>query len=169
MPRMSQVISNTSPITNLAVIGQLELVRAQLSGVTVPEAVWLEMLALPHHAGRAALVAARAAGWLRVATLANSAMAASLRLSGLDAGECEAIALAVETSAPLLLIDEKKGRMAARRLGVPVAGALAILATARRTGAIPSAKAQIDRLRTEAGFFISNEIETHTLRLAGEL
>ena len=84
---MSQVISNTSPITNLAVIGQLELVRAQLSGVTVPEAVWLEMLALPHHAGRAALVAARAAGWLRVATLANSAMAASLRLSGLDAGE----------------------------------------------------------------------------------
>jgi len=67
------------------------------------------------------------------------------------------------------LIDEKKGRLAARRLGVPVAGALAIVATARRTGAISSAKAQIDRLRSEAGFFISDEVEAHSLRLAGEL
>jgi len=166
---MSQVISDTSPLTNLAVIGQLELVQTQLSSVAVPEAVWRETLALPHRDGRAALIAARTAGWLRVAAVANSAMAASLRLAGLDEGESEAIALAVETSEPLLLIDEKKGRVAARRLGVPVAGALAILATARRTGAIPSAKAQIDRLRSEAGFFISGEVEAHTLRLAGEL
>lgn len=49
-----------------------------------------------------------------------------------------------------------------------VAGALAILATARRTGAIPSAKAEIDRLRSEAGFFISTDVEAHTLRLAAE-
>jgi len=121
---MSQVISNISPLTNLAVIGQLELVQIQLSSVAVPDAVWQEMLALPHREGRAALLAARTAGWLRVAALANPAMASSLRLAGLDKGESEAIAIAVETSEPLLLIDEKKGRMAARRLGVPVAGAL---------------------------------------------
>jgi len=166
---MSQVISNTSPLTNLAVIGQLQLVQTQLSCVTVPEAVWREMLALPHRDGRAALNAARTAGWLRIAAIANPAMATSLRLAGLDEGESEAIALAIETSEPLLLIDEKKGRLAARRLGVPVAGALAIVATARRTGAISSAKAQIDRLRSEAGFFISDEVEAHSLRLAGEL
>jgi predicted nucleic acid-binding protein len=95
-------------------------------------------------------------------------MAASLRFGGLDEGESEAIALAIETSGPLLLIDERKRRVAAKRLGIPVAGALAILASARRTGAIPSAKAQIDRLRIEAGFFISSEVEANTLRLAGE-
>lgn len=166
---MSQVISNTSPLTNLAVIGQLGLAQAQFSSVAVPEAVWREMLALPHRDGRSALLAARTEGWLRVATLANASLATSLRLAGLDEGESEAIALAVETSAPLLLIDEKKGRLAARRLAVSVTGALGILAKARKSGAIPSAKAEIDRLRSEAGFFIAGEVEAHTLRLADEL
>ena len=169
IPRMSPVVSNTSPLTNLAVIGRLDLARAQLTEVAVPEAVWKEMVALPHPAGRSALLAAHSDGWLRVASLADQALATSLRLGGLDAGESEAIALAVQTSAPWLLIDERKGRVAARKLGVPVAGALAIVATARRAGAIPSAKAEIDRLRSEAGFFISIEVEAHTLRLAGEL
>src|SRR5438045_500902 len=113
---MSQVISNTSPLVNLAVIGRLELVRSQLTSVAVPEAVWREMLDLPHVAGRDSLIAARSDGWLSVETVANPALALSLRLAGLDEGEAEAIALAVETSARLLLIDETKGRKAARRL-----------------------------------------------------
>jgi hypothetical protein len=166
---MSPAISNTSPLTNLAVIGRLDLVRVQLSTVAVPDAVWQEMLSLPHRDGRSALLAAREAGWLQVITLANSAVAGSLRLAGLDAGEAEAIALAVETTSTLLLMDERKGRAAARSLGVPVTGALGIVAKARRTGAIPSAKAEIDRLRSEAGFFISSDVEAHTLRLAAEL
>jgi hypothetical protein len=165
---MSLVVSNTSPLTNLAVIGRLDLVRAQLTEVAVPEAVWQEMLALPHPAGRSALLAARSDGWLHVIPLADRALATSLRIGGLDTGEAEAIALAVQTSPPWLLIDERKGRVAARKLGVPVTGALAIVATARRMRAIPSAKAEIDRLRSEAGFFISSDVEANTLRLAGE-
>jgi len=168
MPLMSQVVSNTSPLTNLAVIGRLGLVRHQLSRVAVPEAVWWEMLALPHEAGRTALLAAHEGGWLTVEPVTATALATSLRLAGLDAGESEAIALAVETSASLLLIDEKKGRGAARRLGLPVTGALGIIASARRSGAIPSAREAIVQLRTEAGFFISNEVEANTLHLAGE-
>lgn len=165
---MWPAVSNTSPLTNLAVIGRLGLVRDQLGRVAVPEAVWREMLALPHEAGRKALFTARDAGWLAVVPLGSPALAASLRLSGLDEGESEAIALAVESSSPLLLIDEKKGRAAARRLGVTVAGALAIIAAARKAGAITSARDLIDQLRTEAGFFISAEIEENTLHLAGE-
>jgi hypothetical protein len=137
---MWPAISNTSPLTNLAVIGRLDLVRDQLGSVAVPGAVWREMLALPHAAGREALLAARDAGWLAVRPLGSPALARSLRLAGLDEGESEAIALAVEVSAPLLLIDEKKGRVAARSLGVTVAGALAIIAAARKAGAIPSAR-----------------------------
>jgi predicted nucleic acid-binding protein len=104
---MWPAISNTSPLTNLAVIGRVELVRDQLGRVAVPEAVWREMLALPHEAGREALLAAGHAGWLVVLPLRSPALAQSLRLSGLDEGESEAIALAVESSATLLLIDEK--------------------------------------------------------------
>lgn len=165
---MWPAISNTSPLTNLAVIGRLALVRDQLGRVAVPEAVWREMLALPHEAGREALLAARDAGWLAVLPLGSPALAASLRFSGLDEGESEAIAMAVESSAPLLLIDEKKGRASARKLGVTVAGALAIIAAARKSGAIPSAQDLIDQMRMEAGFFISAEVEANTLRLAGE-
>lgn len=169
MQLMSRAVSNTSPLTNLAVIGRLDLVRNQLKQVSVPEAVWREMLALPHASGRAALVAAREDGWLVVAPVASPVLAASLRFSGLDEGESEAIALAAETSACLLLIDEKKGRAAARRLGLTATGALGIIAAARKSGAIPSASVEIRRLRTEAGFFISSEVEENTLRIAGEI
>jgi predicted nucleic acid-binding protein len=166
---MSQVTSNTSPLTNLAVIGRLELVRIQLTSVAVPEAVWREMLALPHVAGREALLEARDAGWLRVETVANTALALSLRMAGLDEGESEAIALAVETSARLLLIDETKGRKAARRLAVPVTGALGILAKGRVLGDVESVQVEIRRLRSEAGFFVSTEVEAITLQLAREV
>ena len=169
MQLMSRAVSNTSPLTNLAVIGRLDLVCDQLKQVAVPAAVWREMLALPHASGRASLLAAREDGGLVVVPIASRALAGSLRFSGLDEGESEAIALAVEISAPLLLIDEKKGRAAARRLGLSVTGALGIIAAACKSGAIPSASLEIRRLRMEAGFFISREVEENTLRLAGEI
>jgi predicted nucleic acid-binding protein len=86
----------------------------------------------------------------------------------LDEGESEAIALAVESSARLLLIDEKKGRRAARRLDVPVTGALGILAKGRRMGDVDSVRREIGRLRLEAGFFISDQVQASILELAGE-
>jgi hypothetical protein len=98
----------------------------------------------------------------------NTALVESLRLSALDAGESQAIALAVELCSPLLLIDEKKGRMAARRLGFTLTGALGIVAAARVAGSVPSAEGLIALLRSEAGFFVSAEAELHALRLAGE-
>jgi predicted nucleic acid-binding protein len=165
---MSPVVSNTSPLTNLAAIGRLDLVRDQLRDVAVPRAVWAEMSALPHEGGRRALMAARESGWLRVIAVSDTALPASLRLIGLDAGESEAIALAHEQAASLLLMDERKGRLAAGRLGLTVTGALGILAAARRNGGIPSARAEIARLKSEAGFYVSPEIEAHTLRIAGE-
>jgi len=166
---MSLVVSNTSPLTNLAAIGRLDLVREQLRDVLVPSAVWVEMSALPHEGGRRALKAARETGWLRVVSVSDSALPASLRLIGLDAGESEAIALAHEHSASLLLMDERKGRIAAGRIGITVTGVLGILAAAYRNGSIPSAKAEIARLKSEAGFFVSSEVEDHTLRIAGEV
>jgi len=166
---MSLVVSNTSPLTNLAAIGRLDLVREQLRDVLVPSAVWAEMSALPHEGGRRALMVARESGWLRVVSVSNAALPASLRLIGLDAGESEAIALAHEHSASLLLMDERKGRLAARRIGITVTGALGILAAAYKSGSIPSVKVEISRLKNEAGFFVSSEVEEHTLRIAGEI
>jgi len=162
------VVSDTSPLTNLAVIGRLELVRFQFGQITVPAEVWAEIEFLPHAAGRAALVIARESGWLSVTPLAESRVLSLLMAGGLDAGESAAIALALERDASRLIIDERKGRAAAGRLRLPVVGALGIFAAARKLGQIPSVKPEIARLRTDAGFFITPEIEQTALEMAGE-
>jgi predicted nucleic acid-binding protein len=46
------VVSNTSPISNLAVIGQLELLRGQVGSVVIPPAVHEELGRNPHPAAR---------------------------------------------------------------------------------------------------------------------
>jgi predicted nucleic acid-binding protein len=51
----------------------------------------------------------------------------SLKLALLDPGESEAIALATEMHAEVLLIDERAGRREAVRRGLRVAGTLSVL------------------------------------------
>jgi predicted nucleic acid-binding protein len=163
-------VSNTSPLTNLAVIGQLDLVRRQFGRVIVPAEVWAEMQALPHEQGRSALGQARADGWLSVVYLKDQRLATALLLTGLDAGESAAISLAVEMGASRLLMDERKGHAAATRLGVPVTGALGVLAVAKRLGHLTTPVAgAIRQLRSEAGFFITPSVEQTILMLACEV
>lgn len=163
------IVSNTSPLTNLAVIGRLDLVRRQFASVRVPAEVWAEMLALPHPEGRRLLEQARDDGWLVVVELVDHRIASTLRLTGLDVGESAAIALALELGASRLLMDERKGHAAATRLGVPVTGALGVLAAAKRLGQLTTSVAdEIHLLRKEAGFFVTPEVELAVLKLAGE-
>ena len=164
----SMVVSNTSPLTNLAVIGRLELVRSQFGQVAVPVEVWEEIEFLPHVTGRAALVAARKSGWLSVVGLADTRVLSLLMAGGLDAGESAAIALALERNASRLIIDERKGRAAATSLRLPVVGALGILAAACKLGQIPSVRPEIARLRADAGFFVTPEVEKAALEMSGE-
>jgi uncharacterized protein len=85
----------------------------------------------------------------------------------LDPGETEALALAVELKAGLILIDEKRGRAAAIAAGLRPVGVLGTLADAKDAG--PSALSPlIDRLRSEIGFRISAALREHVLRRAGE-
>ncbi len=86
----------------------------------------------------------------------------------LDRGEAEAIALAVETRADALLLDERRARRVAGSLGVPVTGVLAVLVLAKTQGLVPAVGPIIDRMSAAVAFRISPSLYDATLRAAGE-
>jgi uncharacterized protein len=159
-------VSNTSPLSNLAIIGHLDLVREQLGVVAIPPAVEAELGRNPRVEARSALEAAIAKGWIRVTQLIRP-VPPDLMLA-LDPGEAETLSLALEIKAGLVLLDESAARSQARRLGLSHTGALGILRRARQTGRIGSLKVEIKRLRDQAGFFINPALEKALLISVGE-
>ena len=86
----------------------------------------------------------------------------------LDRGESESIVLAAECHADYLLIDEKRGRAAAKLRGLRVIGLLAVLLIAKQEGHISSVGAIITDLESRAGFFVSRSVKEAVLAEAGE-
>ena len=108
------VVCNTSPIIALACAGQLDVLRAVYSQIVVPDAVFEEITVTGASLPGAHEVAEGT--WIKRQPARNAPLVTALRLE-LDAGEAEAIALAAESSADLILLDERIGRRAAQRLG----------------------------------------------------
>jgi uncharacterized protein len=160
------VVSNTSPISNLAVIDRLELLRAQFGRIDIPPAVHAELGRLPHPDALQRLETAFHVGWLRVTPLKH---AVPLDLaSALDPGEAAALALALELNASLALLDESSARLHAARLGIAHVGILGVLLRAKNSGHLPSLTDEIRRLRAEARFFVGSALEKRLLAAAGE-
>jgi predicted nucleic acid-binding protein len=160
------VVSNTSPLSNLAIIARLDLLREQFGAVTIPPGVRTELDRFHNAEAKALLERAIQADWLRVVPLLG-AVPDDFALS-LDSGEAEALALAFETKAALVLLDESAARLKAHQLGIAFTGVLGILRRARISGRIPSLKAEILRLRTDARFFVAAPLEKRLLSSVGE-
>ena len=159
-----RAVSNTSPISNLAIIDRLDLLRERYGTVTIPEGVRAELDNLSHSAAKGRILSAITDGWLEVKA---NATPTSLP-APLDPGETAAITLALQDKADVLLMDELRGREVARLLGIKVAGILGELVHAKSTGRVSSVKAEIARLRKEARFFIDPTIERFILGEVGE-
>lgn len=159
-------VSNTSPISNLAIIGRLNFLRRRYTTVRIPSAVQNELAALTHPIGSRNVQAALAECWLVVEALGTSAL--QQFPFPLDRGETEAILLACQLKADVLLMDEKRGREAARQRGLVVAGVLGELIHAKVAGWIPNVRDEIRRLRADAGFFVDATVERFILSQVGE-
>jgi predicted nucleic acid-binding protein len=162
-----QVVSNTSPLSALSIIGRLGLLRAQFGTIRIPKAVWTELSRLEHASGKQALEEAHAEGWIEVHETANRPMVGILSTT-LDAGESEAIAMSLEWPADLLIMDESSGRAMARNLKIRITDTLGVLLKAKRDGQIPSLKFEMNRLVKDAGFFVSERVRNTFLAEAGE-
>ena len=97
-----RIVSNTSPISNLAIIGRLEFLQRRYGNVHLSPAVAQELAALSHPAGLQAVKAALAAGWL-IITPWNPPVVPRLP-ARLDPGEAAALALALQLKADVLLL-----------------------------------------------------------------
>jgi predicted nucleic acid-binding protein len=126
-----------------------------------------ELAALTHPVGRSRVEQALRDGWLKVEPLPATATALVLP-DVLDPGEIQAIQLCRHLSAGKLLLDEALARAVARAFGLKITGLLGELVFAKHVGKLPSVKEEIARLRSEARFFVSAEIEAIILAGAGE-
>jgi predicted nucleic acid-binding protein len=161
------VVSDTSPLSNLAIIGRLDLLREQFGEVLMPPAVAHELSDLRNDPAQQLLLSARQDGWLKTKPLPATAPSPP-ELHDLDPGETEALRLALAISADGVLMDEKEGRQCAALLGVRTIGVLGVLLAARRSGVISALRPEMERLHREAGFFIDAALEKQVLETAGE-
>jgi len=102
-----KIVSNASPLIGLVRIGRLELLRQLYKELFIPEAVWREVVV--EGAGQPGAEDVQAATWIETRPATNRQLVKALQQE-LDAGEAEAIALALEINADFLLMDEHLGR-----------------------------------------------------------
>jgi predicted nucleic acid-binding protein len=159
------IVSNTSPISNLAKVGQLSLIEALYGRILIPRAVYEELL--DERAGETVIAAVKSSIWIEVRFAQNQLLVDELR-TRINIGEAEAITLADEVKATRLLIDERLGRQAAKDLGLKVTGVLGILLAAKKEALITSVKPIMDNLVNQANFRISRQLYDEILDVANE-
>ena len=161
------IVSDTSPLSGLAITGHLSLLQQLYGHVIVPVGVADELERGGQDDPR--ITAILDLNWVEVRQPQDIALVATLQANyNLDRGESEAIVLALELKADELLIDERLGRREASCLGLSITGLLGILLVAKRRGLVGAIRPLMDSLISEAGFRVSRQLYTEVLAVAGE-
>ena len=160
------VVSNTSPLTNLAAIGQFDLLQALFGEIYLATGVLNE---LSFGGGNwPGAMEVGSASWVHVKAVSDRPLVDALRLD-LDLGEAETIALALDLQADLVLLDEQAGRYAAQHFRLRVMGVVGLLVQSKKRGLVVEVRPHLDALRRQAGFYLSQPVYDHALQLAHEL
>ena len=158
------VVSDTTPISEIAKIGRLTLLRDVYQRVIIPQEVYDEVMAGPGSIP----AAMRSVSWIEVLTVSDANKMLALHLSTrLGLGECAAITLAEEMGAERLLIDDRAGRREAMARGLPVTRTIGTLLVAKQLGIIANVRDVLDDLRAH-GTRISEGLYRDALAAASE-
>ena len=159
---MLKVVSNTTPLISLLKLSKITLLREIYTKITIPYAVYQEIEAginKDYYHDFANL------SWIEIQKIKDpNALKYFLEL---DAGEAEAIVLATELKADILLMDEKLGRLFARNTGIKTTGTLGVLVKAKELGIIKKLKPLLIEL-TAKNVWISDKLQYEILTRVGE-
>jgi predicted nucleic acid-binding protein len=160
---MGLIVSDTSTLIHLAAIDQLDLLEAFFECVTIPPAVWREVVEQGQgRAGALEVEQARRAGWIKVAEVTDLALLRLLKRD-LDDGEAEVITLAIEQGADLVLLDEADARATADLYELSKTGIIGLLIRAKQEGYINLLKPELDKLLHQGGFWIEEGLYRRVL------
>jgi len=122
------VVSDASPLHYLILVGAVDYLPRLFEQVIIPSAVAAE-LTRPNTPPLVSRWTSQPPSWLKI--VRPQAVDRSLNL---DAGETEAISLALELGVDSILIDERKGRLVAAQRGLLLIGTIALLERFAREG-----------------------------------
>lgn len=157
------IVADAGPIIAFARIGRLDLLRQVVGELVIPEAVYEDLVLKGKERPGAAEV--ERGEWISRKAVTDQVALAQLP-QGLHPGEREAILLAQELGAQLL-IDEKRGRQLAADRGLEFFGSLRILSEAKRLGLIARAKPLVAALLA-AEYWIDEQLIPPLLQEIGE-
>ncbi len=158
------IVADAGPLIALAKIGHLNLLHQMYGEVLIPPAILKELAVDTHKPGSALLKTALSDGWLQVIEIPLSKDKSLLELL-LDAGEVEAILLALKCR--FLLIDERKGRVVAKKRGIAIVGVCGILLLAKEQGFISLVVPLLNQL-LNIGYRLSSQLILEVTNLAEE-
>lgn len=159
---MLKVVSNTTPIVSLLKLNKLDLLHQLYNQIYIPTAVYKEV-----EAGKDKVYYQNLSkiDWINIIDI-DDKQAVKYFLD-LDSGEAEAIVLATELNADLILMDEKLGRYYAKHAELKITGTIGILIKAKSNGFIDELKPLIEELMHK-GVWIKDNLKSEILKLIGE-
>jgi predicted nucleic acid-binding protein len=160
-----KVLSDSSVLMALSVIGRLDLLRHKFGEIFVPEAVWQETVV--DGKDKIGTNEIQRADWIYAMPIQNKLFAKALE-KDVDYGESEAIVLAMETEADFLLLDDKLARAMAINFGLEIIGTVGILIWAKQEGLIQQLQIELDNLAKHANFRMSQGLINMALQKVGE-
>lgn len=165
---MPEAISDSSTLIHLVGIGRLELLKEFYGKILITPAVWKEVVEEgKERPGTAEVIEAQKSGWIEVIAPSNESVVRLLERE-LHKGEAEAVALAIERHPEVIFLDELEARRVADVYGLRKTGVVGILIRAKLGGKVVSLREELDRLRSEAGFWIGDEIYLQALKAVAE-
>ena len=149
----SVIISDTSCLVILSKINKLHILNDLFGNIIITTEV-------------AAEFGEEIPKWIELRD-AKDQLPQTLINSSIDLGEASSIALAIELTDPLLILDDLKARNFAESLNLSFTGTIGVLMNAKSKKIIPNLKVVLDQIQ-KTDFRISKNLIEQALKLSGE-